>query len=449
MSVLLETSLGDLVLDLDVEGSPLLVRNFIRLVQARVYTQTLLYQVVPGRIVYGGDPLGDGTGGACADALLRQWQDESGQRKASSKETTPPSITTNAPDTTTNTTPVEERQREQALIRAPYRFLTSQGQRRLTANECREKGRLVAVELGGVRDTVGSQFCITIGEGPGQALDGYSVGSTNTDTIGWLSLGKLVEDDHHVLDQLNRTYVDNATGRPMADIRIRRALIVYNPFSSSEELWPKAFLQARGIEMSEPEDNDNDGGAGDDKEPTCMRSPSPLRPAAEMVAPRIPIEQVMAELDQDEAIDEAELARRAREEAETDRRHQDASRARVLEMLGDLPAAEAKAPKNVLFVAKLNPITTDEDLQLIFSRFDPNVKVDIIRDHDTGQSLQYAFCAFTTEQQAVEAYFVSHFLAVWACCCEHCLDVWFYCSLLILPHFSPLTFNMLLNFYRK
>jgi peptidyl-prolyl cis-trans isomerase-like 4 len=28
----------------------------------------------------------------------------------------------------------------------------------------------------------------------------------------------------------------------------------------------------------------------------------------------------------------------------------------VLEMLGDLPDAEARAPENVLFVAKLNPV---------------------------------------------------------------------------------------------
>jgi peptidyl-prolyl cis-trans isomerase-like 4 len=34
-----------------------------------------------------------------------------------------------------------------------------------------------------------------------------------------------------------------------------------------------------------------------------------------------------------------------------------ASRAAVLEMLGDLPDAEARAPENVLFVVKLNPVT--------------------------------------------------------------------------------------------
>ena len=38
-------------------------------------------------------------------------------------------------------------------------------------------------------------------------------------------------------------------------------------------------------------------------------------------------------------------------------------------MVGDLPFAEIKPPENVLFVCKLNPVTRDEDLELLFSRF--------------------------------------------------------------------------------
>ena len=49
---------------------------------------------------------------------------------------------------------------------------------------------------------------------------------------------------------------------------------------------------------------------------------------------------------------------------------------------------DAKPPENVLFVCKLNPVTDEEDLQLIFSRFDPNAKAEIIRDRETGDSLQ-------------------------------------------------------------
>jgi len=50
-------------------------------------------------------------------------------------------------------------------------------------------------------------------------------------------------------------------------------------------------------------------------------------------------------------------------------------------------------------------VTEDEDLELIFSRFDPNARAEIIRDPDTGQSLQYAFIEFTTPEQCNEAYF--------------------------------------------
>ena len=57
-------------------------------------------------------------------------------------------------------------------------------------------------------------------------------------------------------------------------------------------------------------------------------------------------------------------------------------------MLGDLPDADVKPPENVLFVCKLNPVTEDDDLELIFSRFGKIVQCDVIRDYKTG-----AFCA--------------------------------------------------------
>jgi len=34
-----------------------------------------------------------------------------------------------------------------------------------------------------------------------------------------------------------------------------------------------------------------------------------------------------------------------------------------------LPDADVKPEDNVLFVCKLNPVTTEEDLEIIFSRF--------------------------------------------------------------------------------
>jgi len=79
--------------------------------------------------------------------------------------------------------------------------------------------------------------------------------------------------------------------------------------------------------------------------------------------------------------------------------------AQVLEMVGDIPDADAKPPENVLFVCKLNPVTTDEDLEIIFSRFGPILSCEVIRDQKTGDSLQYAFIEFENEDDSVKAYF--------------------------------------------
>lgn len=76
----------------------------------------------------------------------------------------------------------------------------------------------------------------------------------------------------------------------------------------------------------------------------------------------------------------------------------------LLEMIGDRPDADAKAPEEFLFVCKLNPITNEEDLETIFSRFGEVIACDVIRDKKTGDSLNYAFIGFTEKKSAEEAY---------------------------------------------
>jgi len=76
-----------------------------------------------------------------------------------------------------------------------------------------------------------------------------------------------------------------------------------------------------------------------------------------------------------------------------------------LELLGDLPDAEIQPPDNVLFVCKLHPVTTEEDLELIFSRFGIIKACDIIRDHKTNDSLCYGFIEYENKESAEEAYF--------------------------------------------
>merc|ERR1719318_1096458 len=81
------------------------------------------------------------------------------------------------------------------------------------------------------------------------------------------------------------------------------------------------------------------------------------------------------------------------------------ARATILEMVGDIPDAEIAPPENVLFVCKLNPVTCDDDLEIIFSRFGPVVSCEVIKDRVSGESLQYAFVEFADRAACEQAYF--------------------------------------------
>ena len=101
------------------------------------------------------------------------------------------------------------------------------------------------------------------------------------------------------------------------------------------------------------------------------------------------------------AEDEDPLEELPEEEAEKQRRKQAAAAsALTLEMVGDLPFANVRPPENVLFVCKLNPVTRDGDLELIFSRFGTIMSCQVIRDKKTGDSLQYAFIEFDKREDA-------------------------------------------------
>lgn len=73
-------------------------------------------------------------------------------------------------------------------------------------------------------------------------------------------------------------------------------------------------------------------------------------------------------------------------------------------MLGDIPDADMKPPENILYVCKLNPITEEKDLEVIFSKFGLIKSCEVVRDWKTGSSLQYAFIEFETIAACEEAY---------------------------------------------
>ncbi|CAH0716959.1 unnamed protein product, partial [Brenthis ino] len=61
--VLLKTSAGDIDIELWTKETPKASRNFIQLCMEGYYNGTIFHRVVPGFIVQGGDPIGNGTGG--------------------------------------------------------------------------------------------------------------------------------------------------------------------------------------------------------------------------------------------------------------------------------------------------------------------------------------------------------------------------------------------------
>uniref|UniRef100_A0A0L8I1D2 peptidylprolyl isomerase n=1 Tax=Octopus bimaculoides TaxID=37653 RepID=A0A0L8I1D2_OCTBM len=81
------------------------------------------------------------------------------------------------------------------------------------------------------------------------------------------------------------------------------------------------------------------------------------------------------------------------------------SNAQILEMVGDIPDVDVAPPENVLFVCKLNPVTTEEDLEIIFSRFGNIRSCEVIKDSKTKESLQYAFIEFEKPEECENAYF--------------------------------------------
>ena len=200
-----------------------------------------------------------------------------------------------------------------------------------------------------------SQFIVTLG-GETEYLDGRAA-----------VFGKVVEG-FDVLDKINGAITDER-GHPLVDVRIKHTAILDDPYPDPPGLRepsaspPLSEAQLATVRIGEGEELGGGGGG--------------------------------ASSDDEEAAAEAERRRKEREAA---------AQALTLEMMGDLPFAEVKPPENVLFVCKLNPVTGDEDLQLIFSRFGKILSCEVIRDRKTGDSLQYAFIEFDNKESCEAAY---------------------------------------------
>ncbi|XP_066471685.1 peptidyl-prolyl cis-trans isomerase-like 4 [Tiliqua scincoides] len=211
----------------------------------------------------------------------------------------------------------------------------------------KKKGTVSMVNNG--NDQHGSQFLITTGENL-DYLDGVH-------TV----FGEVTEG-MDVLAKINEAFVDKDFV-PYQDIRINHTVILDDPFDDPPGL-------AVPDHSPEPTKEQLDSGRiGADEEIDDFKGRSVDE-----------VEEILAE-----------------KEAKT--------QAILLEMVGDLPDADIKPPENVLFVCKLNPVTTDEDLEIIFSRFGTIKSCEVIRDWKTGESLCYAFIEFEKEEDCEKAYF--------------------------------------------
>ncbi|XP_015946808.1 peptidyl-prolyl cis-trans isomerase CYP59 [Arachis duranensis] len=302
MSVLIVTSLGDIVVDLHTDKCPLTCKNFLKLCKIKYYNGCLFHTIQKDFTAQTGDPTGTGTGG---DSI--------------------------------------------------YKFLYGD-QARFFGDEIRvdlkhSKTGTVAMASAG-ENLNASQFYITLRDDL-DYLDGKH-------TV----FGEVAEG-FEALTRINEAYVDEKS-RPYKNIRIKHTYILEDPYDDPPQL--AEFIPEASPEGKPKDEVDDEVRLEDDWVPM------------------------------DEQLNPAELEEVIREKEAR-------SRAVVLESIGDIPDAEIKPPDNVLFVCKLNPVTEDEDLHTIFSRFGTVSSAEIIRDHKTGDSLCYAFIEFEDKMSCEQAYF--------------------------------------------
>lgn len=299
MSVVIETTLGDITIDLFLADRPRSCLNFLKLCKIKYYNYNLFHTISRGFIAQTGDPTGSRTGGESIFGILE------GPEK---------------------------------------RYFAGEKEPRI------KHTKMGLISFVGDDDSmVGSQFFLTLGEDLTYLDPKHCV------------FGEVVEG-FDILEMINETICDT-DDRPYQDVRITHTVILDDPYSD-----PKKLI-------------------------IPSRSPSPTaeRLQGGRIAP-------------DEEIDEME-GKTTEEVVEVQAEREAKARATILEMVGDIPDAEMAPPENVLFVCKLNPITTDDDLEIIFNRFGKIKSCEVIRDKKTGDSLQYAFIEFADQKSCEDAYF--------------------------------------------
>jgi peptidyl-prolyl cis-trans isomerase-like 4 len=290
MSVFVQTTLGDFVIDLYYEKCPLAARNFLELCKIKYYHNCAFWNIKQDFIAETGDQTNTGNGGISMEGIL---------------------------------------------LNDPKKRFKDEFHKDLRHNK---RGRISCHGVG--KNANNSQFYITLTDRKLEYLDDvYTI------------FGQ-IEEGIEIIDKLNEIYTSDS-GVPHQDVKIIRTTILLDPYSKETHLIAHLIP---------------------------IRSPSPTR----------------------------DKHRVGIHEKESDHIKSDTSdtqqKATLLEIAQDIGSADMKPPDSTLFVCKLNPITKEDDLEIIFGRFGEIKNVNLVRDQETHKSLGYCFIDFATKEGCEEAY---------------------------------------------
>jgi peptidyl-prolyl cis-trans isomerase-like 4 len=193
MSVLIETSVGDVVIDLYTKEAPTTCLNFLKLCKVKYYNFCCFHNVQRDFMIQTGDPTATGKGGESVFSLL--------DSKTLHKKYLPAEIHPKL------------KHRERGTVSMAIAGASTGAQQDVNTVLGSDSGG------GGV---IGSQFFITMGENL-DYLDGkYTV------------FGKVAEG-MEVLEKINAAYTDSEF-RPFKDIRIKHTIVLDDPFPDPEGL---------------------------------------------------------------------------------------------------------------------------------------------------------------------------------------------------------------------
>ena len=194
MSVVIETTQGDLTVDLFTKERPKTCLNFLKLCKTKAYNLNLFHTVQPDFIAQTGDPTGTGRGG---ESIFSQLYGEQVRDRYSDAAL-----------------PQRSEKRLQCfVIRCNFqaRYFEAESIPRIKHTK---HGLISMVNCGD--NVVGSQFFFTLGSAL-DSLDGEHC-----------VFGEVVEGEE-VISKLNNTITDTE-GKPYQDIRITHTVVLHDPY---------------------------------------------------------------------------------------------------------------------------------------------------------------------------------------------------------------------------